>query len=204
MNGFDRLAPFYDKLTRFVFGKSMIEAQTVFFDRVQSKDRVLILGGGTGWILVELLKQRPDCEVWYVDSSMRMIAMAKEKCGIHANVHFIVGTEQQLPVIKFDLVIMNFFLDLFTEDHIVPLLKRVRLVTKPRGLWVVTDFEDEGKWWQKSLLKVMIWFFRWMCNIEARRLPALPIILQRESAKSCETRSFFHGFIKARLLTLSN
>src|SRR4051812_19943989 len=115
MNGFDRLAPVYDKLAGLVFGKAIVDAQLIFLDEVRAGDRVLILGGGTGWVLKELLRRQPACEVWYVDSSQRMIELATRNCGNPSNVHFVLGTELSIPTMLFDVVIMNFFLDLFSD-----------------------------------------------------------------------------------------
>src|SRR6187402_1340927 len=78
MNGFDRLAPVYDKLAGLVFGKAIVDAQLVFLDRVRAGDRILILGGGTGWLLEKLLRKQPVCEVWYVESSSRMIELTRQ------------------------------------------------------------------------------------------------------------------------------
>ena len=196
MNGFDRLAPMYDCLVRIVFGQSMVEAQTAFLHVVEQGSQVLILGGGTGWILVELLNRQPECEVWYVESSSRMIDIARKKCNHHHHrVYFILGTEQSVPSRQFDVVIMNFFLDLFTEEHIIHLLENVKRHTVLSGVWLITDFEHQGKWWQSQLLKAMILFFRVVCTIEARVLPDIKTILASTGVRQRRGSSFFHGFI---------
>ncbi|MEP5106138.1 MAG: methyltransferase type 12, partial [Ekhidna sp.] len=51
VNDFDFVAPIYDRLSKLVFGKSLIKAQAYHLKVIGDKDRVLILGGGTGKLL---------------------------------------------------------------------------------------------------------------------------------------------------------
>src|SRR6478736_3343856 len=199
MNGFDLLAPIYDRLVRLVFGKSMFNAQTYFLDRVKPGDHVLILGGGTGWLLFELLQKQPSCKVWYVESSSRMIELAKEKTHNHPNVKFIAGTDESIPSKHFDIVIMNFFLDLFTEGRVTRIIMRIKASMKPDGMWIITDFNNGNKWWQRVLLAIMIFFFRLICAIEAKRLPDFKSLFAEQHLAEISGCSFFKGFIKAGL-----
>ena len=97
-NGFDRLAPIYDPLARMIYGKSIVQAQTSFLSIIPPFSKVLILGGGTGWLLTELLRGHPTCEVWYIESSANMLSMTIKKNGHPGRVHFILGTEKDIPV----------------------------------------------------------------------------------------------------------
>ena len=196
-NGFDSIAAVYDLLARMVFGKSIVQAQTAFLDQVESRDKVLILGGGTGWLLKELLIVQPDCEVWYIESSSKMLEMAKRKCGNHSSVHFILGTHQSIPLITFDVVILNFFLDLFSPEALDELIERLKIASKVDGTWLVADFEDEGKWWQRILLNVMIVFFRITCGIDINGLPPWRSALASCGLRETAHLSFFRGFIRA-------
>jgi tRNA (cmo5U34)-methyltransferase len=199
MNGFDRLAPVYDKLARFVYGKSIVRAQLFFLGNVRAGSRVLVLGGGSGWLLEELLKVQPDCEVWYIESSLRMMALSKQRCGHHANVHFMLATHSSIPEMVYDVVIMNFFLDMFLPEHIPPLVDMIYRKTQPEGIWIVTDFEDEGKWWQRVLSAMMITFFRMVCAIEAKKLADLKTIVTSRFMTERDAAGFFQGFIKTRI-----
>jgi tRNA (cmo5U34)-methyltransferase len=50
--GFDRLAPFYDSLARLIIGKGIKQSQLHFLNHLRGQNQgVLVLGGGTGWIL---------------------------------------------------------------------------------------------------------------------------------------------------------
>ncbi len=121
LNGFDAVAGIYDGLARLVYGKSLHAAQAQFLPVIPSDAKVLIIGGGTGWLLHELLLLNTGCQVWYVEASAKMIVAAQKKIGNDARVHFIHGTEAAIPEeVVFDVVITNFFL---TCLHSPPLYK---------------------------------------------------------------------------------
>ena len=77
--GFDLIAPYYDSLARLVFGDSIRHCQLEYLDKIPPGAQVLILGGGTGWLLGELMKINPSCRVWYLESSIKMLEMTKGK-----------------------------------------------------------------------------------------------------------------------------
>jgi ubiquinone/menaquinone biosynthesis C-methylase UbiE len=178
-----------------VFGKSIIESQQFFLGEIQEHARVLILGGGSGWLLSELLRIKPNCEVWYIDASEKMIALSRQKNPEH-RVHFIHGTELDIPVaIRFDAVITNFYLDLFTNDQLKKAVERIQSSLNAGALWIVTDFVD-GKWWQRMMLGVMYWFFRILCQIESQRLPEWSELMENAGIKEMESKFFYGDFIK--------
>lgn len=198
LNGFDRLAFCYDALARIVFGKQIVAAQRCFLDTIPDGSNVLILGGGTGWLLAEVCRRKPDCKVWYIEASQRMIALSKEKIMSDANIYFIHGTEQSIPPrIQVDVVITNFYLDLFSDGSLKKILPRIMGVTTGGTCWLATDFVYEGKWWQSVLLKIMYRFFRITGGIEARRLPQWQLSLQHAGLVSYQEKTFFGGFIKS-------
>ncbi len=51
MNGFNRIAGVYDFLAKLVFGKHIRRSQEHFLKMVIQQNKVLVLGGGSGWIL---------------------------------------------------------------------------------------------------------------------------------------------------------
>src|SRR5258708_1136346 len=97
----------------------MNAAQQYFLGNIREHAKVLILGGGSGWLLANLLRLRQNCEVWYIDASEKMIALSRQKNKPEYRVHFIHGTELDIPLtIQFDVVITNFYFDLFTNHQL--------------------------------------------------------------------------------------
>ena len=197
-NDFDRIAIVYDGLARLVFGSSIKLAQVCFLMDVPPQSKVLIVGGGTGWFLAELLKLNPTCEVWYVEASEKMLELSKEKTNHSSRVHFIRGTENSIPAkIKFDVVITNFYFDLFTNTSLDSVLIKIQGVVKPGTLWLVTDFTDGNKWWQSILLKTMYRFFQKTCNVEASQLTDWNQQLTKINLVKKKSKLFFGEFIEA-------
>lgn len=195
LDKFNWLAGIYDSLVRVVFGRSLYEAQLVYLEKIPKEANVLFLGGGTGQALKHLLSVHPTCTVWYVEASSSMIEKATKCVGeISAmkRVHFIHGTHESVPEsIRFDVVVANFFLDLFYEE-LPNVIAKIKDSLRNNGQLLVTDFVDGGKNWQRVMLRLMYWFFRITCGIEARRLPPW------------EQRLFEYGFIKEDYETFFN
>ena len=200
LNGFDRIAFIYDLLASLIFRKEITESQKYFLNKIPDYSKVLMLGGGTGWLLAELLKSKPNCEVWYIDASEKMISLSKSRIETGHTVHFIHGTEQDTPAsINYDVVITNFYLDLFTDHQLTEILNKILRSMKPGAHWIATDFIDNKKWCQGMMLKMMYWFFRITCNIESHQLPEWDKSMEKVGLKEIGSKTFYRGFIKTTL-----
>ena len=189
---FDRIAPYYDVLARLIFGRTLEQAQRTFVDQIPPAASVLIVGGGTGWVLeATLVNSRPR----------RMIRRAKP-----GSVEFRVGDETTLsPDERFDVLMTPFVLDLFTEQTLTThLLPRLTAALKPGGQWLVTDFMPTGVWWQRVLLWAMIRFFRLTAGIEARHLADWPRLLAEAGLVQQERQVFVRGMVSADVWTYPN
>ncbi|GAB3013728.1 class I SAM-dependent methyltransferase [Spirosoma pulveris] len=172
---FNWIAPVYDTLAFLVFGRKLQRAQGIFLDRVTPKSSVLLVGGGTGWLLEQLLVDCKPERVLYLETSSRMVARATRRMtrkSLPGTVTFRVGDETTLDASdQFDVVITPFLLDLFNEqtlqNRLIPSLLRA---LKPGGTWLVTDFVAPSIWWQKVLLWTMIRFFRLIAGIQSSSL----------------------------------
>lgn len=205
MNNFDSVAGFYDRLSKLIFGRTMVEAQTVYLGHILPGARVLILGGGTGWLLSELLTQHPTCGVWYIEASEKMLALSKRRFKNRpSEITFIHGTEDAIPRdIKFDAVITHFYLDLFPQDSCSKVIQRILSVMHGRSLWLISDFVNTT-WWHGALLRVMYSFFQIMSGIEARRLPAWRKLMVENGLKESKSQKFYGGFIRSAIFRLNS
>ena len=200
LNRFNWLSRHYDLLTRLVFGKAIYDSQVHYLSLIKPGARILILGGGSGELLPSLRSKNPDCKVWYVEASSGMLVLAAEKTGeeFKKDVRFIHGTEEAIPErVMFDAIITHFFLDLFPEDRLLALCRQIVPKLQDGGLWLVSDFVDRGRWWQRMMLWVMYRFFVLACRIEATRLPAWNDVLGLSGLRQREEKLFFGGFIKS-------
>lgn len=199
LNRFNGVAWVYDMLTTIVFGKHLHQAQVYHLREIPKNANVLIIGGGTGRILPELLSIIPTCRIWYVEASSAMIKRSKQNVIKFENPHinFIHGTENSLPDgIIFDAVIAHFFLDLFPEQLLEAVISKINSSVRPNGIWLVCDFINDGKRWKQMLLQIMYGFFRLICRIEAHSLPCWERALERSGMRLMDSRLFFRAFIK--------
>jgi tRNA (cmo5U34)-methyltransferase len=199
LNGFDRIAWIYDWLASVVFGASIKKSQIHFINHIPEHANVLILGGGTGWILPEILSVRPDCKIVYIEASEKMILLSKKRTTNYSHIHFIHGTELDIPVsMQFDAVITNFYLDLFPPDKLSEVIRKILSSMKREGIWIVTDFVNVSKW-QGLLLKIMYYFFSVTTNIEAKHLPGYTKAIEQSGLRAIDSRKFYSGFIKTMI-----
>jgi hypothetical protein len=70
---------------------------------------------------------------------------------------------------------------------------------KSNGNWIVTDFVDEGKWWQPLMLSVMYGFFRITSRIGARKLPEWDLHFENTGFNEILSARFYSGFIRSRV-----
>lgn len=194
--GFDRLAPFYDSLARLFIGEGIKQSQRQFLPNLHNKKKLLILGGGTGWILPHLFEINSSLEVHYIDVSENMIARAKREISSANSIQFIVGTIDSCKEYGFDCVITNFFLDLFKDAELDPVIFRIKQRLLPEALWLVTDFVNQTRW-HAWMLKVMYIFFRISTGLKTTCLPAWNSALIRAGAIKEDEKYFNRGFIQA-------
>lgn len=198
LNSFDRVAPFYDVLAHVVFAGNIKRSQLTFLDVIESGNSILIIGGGTGWIVKEIFKREPDVMITYVEGSAQMIEMTKKRLTSPElnRVHFIHTIE--LPRIeKVDVVITNFLLDVFSNETLPDYIIRLKQNMKPQTLWLVTDFVNEGRLWQRFLLRTMNYFFLLTGSMGLNALPDWNHHVYRAGFTVVKERKYFSDFIKA-------
>ena len=112
---FDTIAFAYDHLKRLVFGKALDKAQIALIPYIPSQARILIIGGGTGQIITDILERKPVKQITYVELSAKMLQAAKNRVSSRKidNVQFFRGTADFLKEQSaFDVIITPFVLDL--------------------------------------------------------------------------------------------
>lgn len=178
-SGFNRVAPYYDALARLVYGTALERAQLALLPFVPQQARVLVIGGGTGWLLEQLLKTEKHLGILYLDASPAMLQRAQQKFSKYkmpsCSVSFRLGTEQALqPHEQFDVIVTPFLLDLFPPPRLQQLMQKLTAALAPNGKWLLADFwpaRQPAPWWQQVLIKGMYVFFGWLSEVQAKQLP---------------------------------
>ena len=199
-SNYDNSAWFYDKLSRLVYGKALINAQVYLLQFVKPNSTILTAGGGTGWILEELAKIHPTgLKITYIEISSKMMALSKKRWVADNEVTFINSAAEDVPVTtRFDILITPFLFDNFKEETLQKIFGHLHSQLKTGGMWLNTDFQLSGKWWQNVLLKSMFIFFRLLCNIETSTLPDIQHQFEINGYKIIAERTFFGDFIDSK------
>lgn len=197
---YDTVAPFYDLLSKLVFGGSVLRAHKFLVNAVPAGSSVLIVGGGTGFMLEEISKKHASgLQITYVDISPKMIAFSKKR-NIGGNNVLLINQsifDTAFPK-QFDVVITPFFLDNFSNNTAKIIFNKIDAALASGGLWLFADFQSEkNNLWQKMLLKLMYFFFKIVCNIEASHLPDSPSFFLQYDYKSIDMKTFYKDFIYA-------
>jgi ubiquinone/menaquinone biosynthesis C-methylase UbiE len=195
---YDNAAWFYDRLSRMIYGKALIDAQVYFLRRIPANSKVLIVGGGTGVILEELTRFFPSgLKITYVEISAKMMAKSKARFIGNNQVNYINKAVQDAELSDtFDVIITAFLFDNFKGETLQKVFKAIDRCLKPDGLWLNTDFQLTGKWWQNALLKTMLLFFKTLCNVEASTLPDIDRLFK--NYQPVEGKTFFGDFIGSK------
>lgn len=204
-SGFDFVAAFYDPLARLVYGPALRRAQQAALTAglPAGAPRVLIIGGGTGWVLGEVLRRNPAARLLYLEASPRMLLQSQQWLHRHlpqhaAQVEFRLGTEAALQASEqFEAVLTFFFLDLFEPVRLRKIVVRLRATLVPAGVWLLADFGPPKTWWHQLLLGLMYGFFGLTTGISARHRPLIEAELCRSGLTPEAAGQFFGRMVEA-------
>ncbi len=182
--GFNRLSGTYDLMLRITSGNAILRSQTTLLYTLPKLHRALIIGGGTGSFLIELLKQKEVDHITYLDFSEGMIAQAQKKLKKEfpeslSRIDFVCGTIDDLSIEKkYDAVFTNYFLDLFKEEELDHILTKTYSLLTTGGHWYLTDFAYPNQQLSgvqrvayKGAHQLLYLFFKTICGISGRAIP---------------------------------
>ena len=190
---YDPVARYYDMLAQLVFFGSIRKAQIVHFMKIKPAAKVLVVGGGSGWILNYL----PSfcSSVTYIEPSRKMMEKSRNR-KVAFPVTFIQNLLENTDLqMQYDVIITNFFFDQFHNSKGNKIAGKIANHLKKDGMWIVTDFEGSGKWWQNALLNAMYYFFATTTGIFASHLPEWQRSVEKAGVVMQDKRLFFRKFI---------
>lgn len=205
--GFDRMARWYDSLARLVYGRSIVRAQVEGLPAWPEKSRVLIVGGGTGWFLEEVLRQANPDLVVYVELSQKMLEKSRERIAKvmpekMGRVRFIHGKIEDLETpLGADVVCTHFYLDMFEGAILKQEIHKLKRHLKVGGNWSLVDFRQVPQGWMNLVSGFLIWlmyrFFRGFTGIQARKLEDFVEKLSGEEVRPIKESLYYRGMIQA-------
>jgi len=139
---FKTVAPQWDRLKKEVLGNfdlnSMIKEKLSFYGNISD------LGCGTGE-LIEILSERASHKLIGIDASPEMLEQARLRLSGTAAAELRLGELEHLPMKnqEIDTAIMNMVLHHISQPEL-PITEVFR-VLKPKGLFILADFEKHGQ-----------------------------------------------------------
>lgn len=201
-NNYNHIAPVYDSLSRLVFGRAQVNVQRDLLASVVASSRILIVGGGTGWILEELAALCPaGLAITYVEISSEMLRIAKRR-PIGSNlVEFLAEDIQDYSAAKcsYDVIITPFLFDNFLNSTAKKVFFQLDALLSAKGIWLYADFYLDPRKessWKKGLLFLMYKFFGCVCRIEAQTLVDMAPYFQGAGYRELFCSFRYAGFIK--------
>lgn len=177
---FDAIAPWYRALETIAFGNALQQARVACLDDIGSPTRALILGEGNGRFLAALLQHKALIKVDCVDSSQRMLDLARQQvlktnsAAMNRVTFLRHDVVSWTPNDRYDLIVTHFFLDCFRTQQVGHIVARLAQTAAPNVTWLLADFRIPEAGLARShargWLAVMYWFFRCVAGIEAREL----------------------------------
>lgn len=134
--------------------------KSAMLKHLKTDDKVLVAGVGHGTEAIEASKLGAD--VTAVDLSETMLEHFRRRISkenpsgdikaVHDDIFNIKDTGQ------YDMVIANFFLNVFSKTRVVEVANHLGSLVKPGGYFVVGEFVLPGQGW-RGLLQRLNWYF---------------------------------------------
>lgn len=195
---YDAVAGFYDRLSRVVFGDAIYQSQVFLLKAVPARSKVLIIGGGTGWILEEIARiHERGLVITYVEISEKMMNRSKKRHAGENQVNFI-GNSLQKALLQdsYDVIITPYLFSNFSEDTLKLVFDKIDRHLAKKGLLLFADFQlQEGRIYSRVLLKIMYLFFGFLCQLETSKLPDSAALFHHYGYKVVGHKLFYDGFI---------
>ncbi len=201
---FDRVAPHYRWLETVVFGNQLQAARTAFIRQIAPPQRALAVGEGDGRFLEVLLREQQSVRVDCLDSSARMLELARRRLG-EERVSYLHGDirDVTLPLASYDLVVTHFFLDCFTETTLRRVIEKLSCAANDRATWLIADFclpsQSRSRMRARLLIAAMYTFFRTVARIEAGRLVDYAPLLRLQRFALTNEQFSPNGMIRAQV-----
>lgn len=151
------VAPIYDGLATFYSYGQIWACKTAFLTTIQPGDKVLFAGVGHGRDAV-LAAQR-GARVVAIDLSAAMLRYARQtQPQPELPLSLIQGKVQQLTCYDyFDVVVANFFLNVFDEASMLIILTHLARLLRPGGQLIIGDFAPAHSALGPQIFQTLYW-----------------------------------------------
>ncbi|QDT94387.1 Methyltransferase domain protein [Gimesia algae] len=207
---FDRVAPWFERLEKIVFGDQMQVCRTAFLSDLPAIKKAALIGEGNGTFLAQFLKHCDCEEIHYIDSSKKMLDLAQKQFqmnvfpGLERMVFYHLDLSLDvMPDQNYDLVVTNFFLDVFNGATLNNVVSKIASACTRDAHWLYADFQVTGNRFQRcraiAWVKTMYLFFRLAADIQTMKLTNPSALLDRNGFQIKWFKEFDNGLMRAEI-----
>ncbi|MBF0597250.1 class I SAM-dependent methyltransferase [Faecalibacter rhinopitheci] len=192
------IAPYYDILSRICFLNRQQIAHHVILKHLKSGNRILWIGGGSGWFLQELNSLQINLEIDYVELSKVMVDKASSKIYENLKVNYYCEDMFSFNYNRgYDVVISAFIFDHFTEIQCEKLFRKINPFLIKGGKWFYLDFSTKQTKFQQFLTQSMIMFFNVVAGLNNSHFPKIDHLFNE--FELVEEVFYFKKYIRAQV-----
>lgn len=203
----DPIARSYRWLEYAAFGLALEHSRFDFLSYAVASRRVLILGEGDGRFLARFLRCNRHARVEVVESSGRMIQLARQRVPpverSRVEFHQVDALAHWLPNGPFDLAVSHFFLDVLSGRDAEALICKVTALLSPGAHWLLSEFQEPPglaqRLYARLWLRAMYRFFALTTGLKASKLPPYRSLLERCGMCEIEHRQRRLGLIRSQI-----
>ena len=140
------LAPIYASLARLYSGGAIPACQRWAVEQISAGSRVLFVGPGPGTDVLDAARR--GLQVTAIDCDARMLQTLANRlrhAGLLSRVQLVHADLLQAPTAAYDVVIAQFFLNVFPANHLRQVLTALGGQLGPCGRLIVGDFAALGE-----------------------------------------------------------
>ena len=191
--GIRALTPFYDLIQRWVVRDTRFKSRLIEQAGIQTGQRVLDLGCGTGTLALMVKRSQPDAEVVGLDADPQMLKVATAKAALETiAVKFDQGMAFSLPYPddSFDRVLSSLMIHHLKTPDKGKTAREIHRILKPGGRLHVIDFGKPRTLYGKLVGLFLHGFEEANDNIDGH----LPRIFEQAGLKVREAGDFMTFF----------
>lgn len=186
----DQIAPYYEILEHFLFGRLLEHRRFAFLGEIRTSRKALVCGGGDGRFLARLLRVNARVDVDFVDLSATMVELAERRVTgmgrtFRERVRFHAGDVRSFAprADSYDLIVTHYFLDCFSNQELEDVVCLLARWGVPQARWIVSDFSEAnrpiGRLWTRGVISGLYSAFRFTTGLKVTRLPEYKAALAR-------------------------
>lgn len=169
INDYNAIAKYYDRLAKVASLNQISKSQFYFIHQLNQSNNCLVIGGGTGLFLNDLLDLNPNLSIDFLDSSVNMINIAQSKLkNRYLNRVNFYCHENNLKN-EYDAIICFYYLDLYSGDKLLNEIEKIISYASNEGILLVADFRRPSNFIERIYQSITLSFINYFTKGNTRQ-----------------------------------